>query len=392
MGHISIYRRADRTSFYFSSRQQIRRLAIGTLMAGYILAVLCLFFGASFAAFVPASLEERIGGLFFFGFIPAAGFWACGHILSRLLILSIELCEKFGTLLFRCSVRSVNNFLVRVDRFASDASVGCLKMLAQASVIGTRAYGSIRRCCWRAQAAFIDLLCMAIRSAAVFVLRMQASYARLVADTTYHRWGLPPLIMAATLVAASGLGWYGAGSILTHDVKRDDSTGVMTIDAVVEKIISVESNGDPNAKNKRSSATGLGQFLDETWLDLIRAHRPDLASGRNKDKILELRRDAEITREITMRFTEQNAGVLRKRGLPVTPGTLYLAHFAGGAGAVALLSALGDADAASVMASADATGRTKRDKIIRANPFLERFTVADLRSWADRRMRVPGSY
>ena len=72
-----------------------------------------------------------------------------------------------------------------------------------------------------------------------------------------------------------------------------------------------------------------------------------------------------------MRFTEQNAGMLRKQGLPVTPGTLYLAHFAGGAGAVALLSALEDADAASV-------GRTKREKIIKANPFLERFTVADL--------------
>jgi hypothetical protein len=107
---------------------------------------------------------------------------------------------------------------------------------------------------------------------------------------------------------------------------------------------------------------------------------------RSKDNILELRRDAEIAREITMRFTEQNAGMLRKRGLPVTLGTLYLAHFAGGAGAVAILSALGDADAASVMASADATGRTKRDKIIRANPFLERFTVADLRSWDDRKM------
>ena len=43
----------------------------------------------------------------------------------------------------------------------------------------------------------------------------------------------------------------------------------MNIDAVVEQIISVESNGDPNAKNKRSSAMGLGQFLDETWLGLI---------------------------------------------------------------------------------------------------------------------------
>ena len=85
--------------------------------------------------------------------------------------------------------------------------------------------------------------------------------------------------------------------------------------------------------------------------------------------------DPKVAREITMRFTEQNAGVLRKRGLPRTPGTLYLAHFAGGAGAVAILSAREDADAASVMADA---GRTKREKIVRANPFLERFSVADL--------------
>jgi len=82
--------------------------------------------------------------------------------------------------------------------------------------------------------------------------------------------------------------------------------------------------------------------------------------------------------------------MLRKRGLPVTPGTLYLAHFAGGAGAVAILSAMENADAALVMATADATGRTQREKIIKANPFLERFTVADLRNWADRKMHVLG--
>jgi len=82
--------------------------------------------------------------------------------------------------------------------------------------------------------------------------------------------------------------------------------------------------------------------------------------------------------------------MLRKRGLPVTPGTLYLAHFAGGAGAVAILSAMENSDAALIMASADATGRTKREKLVKANPFLERFTVADLRNWADRKMRTPG--
>jgi hypothetical protein len=132
---------------------------------------------------------------------------------------------------------------------------------------------------------------------------------------------------------------------------------------------------------------GLGQFLNETWLDMIRAHRPDLARGRSQAEILELRRDPKIAREITARFTERNVDVLRKRGLPVTPGTLYLAHFAGSAGAVAILTALETADAALVMATADTSGRTRREKIIKANPFLEKFTVADLRNWADRKMR-----
>ena len=156
-----------------------------------------------------------------------------------------------------------------------------------------------------------------------------------------------------------------------------------------EQIIRVESNGDPNAKNSRSTAIGLGQFFEETWLDMIRTHRPDLAKGRSQPEILELRQDAKIVREITARFSERNAEVLKRRGLPVTPGTLYLAHFAGAAGAVAVLMAMEDADAALVMANADATGRTKREKIVKANPFLERFTVADLRNWADRKMQVP---
>ena len=119
-------------------------------------------------------------------------------------------------------------------------------------------------------------------------------------------------------------------------------------------------------------------------------HRPDLIGGRSEKDILELRRDPELAREITTQFVEQNAMILRKRGLPVTPGTLYLAHFAGPAGAVAILSVPENADAASLIASADATGRMTRDKIVGANPFLRDFTVADLKSWADRKMRGSG--
>lgn len=153
-------------------------------------------------------------------------------------------------------------------------------------------------------------------------------------------------------------------------------------------VLTLLGDGNPDAKNKRSSATGLAQFLDETWLRLIRTHRPDLVITHSESEILKLRRDADLAREIAARFTEGNAEMLRRRGLPVTPGTLYLAHFAGGAGAVAILLADEQADAASTMASADASGRTTREKLVRANPFLERLTVADLKTWADRKMRV----
>src|SRR5262249_31405226 len=109
-------------------------------------------------------------------------------------------------------------------------------------------------------------------------------------------WRLIRICMSLT---AFTLAWLGAStSYLPPNSQHEESTAASTVDAVVERIIDVESGGDPNAKNKRSSATGLGQFLDETWLDMIRAHRPDLAKGRNQNEILELRRDAKVAREI----------------------------------------------------------------------------------------------
>ena len=53
----------------------------------------------------------------------------------------------------------------------------------------------------------------------------------------------------------------------------------------------------------------------------------------------------------------------------------------------ALLTAPLEADAAQVMAYADASGRTRRAQIVKANPFLDKFSVADLERWADRKMQ-----
>ncbi|XIA63340.1 lytic transglycosylase domain-containing protein [Bradyrhizobium sp. TZ2] len=159
------------------------------------------------------------------------------------------------------------------------------------------------------------------------------------------------------------------------------------VKALVERIIKVKSTGDANKRNKLSSATGAGQFLDDTWLEAMRKHRRDLIKGRSDKDLLELRRDIELTREIITRLVEQYAKTLQKRGLSLTPGSLYLAYFAGPAGALALLSSAEHANAASVMAAADATGRITRQKLVRANPFLEVLTVGDLKNWADHRMR-----
>jgi hypothetical protein len=196
-------------------------------------------------------------------------------------------------------------------------------------------------------------------------------------------------VVTCALLIVLSLGSLGGWSLYRYLGQSEELSGRAALTALVERIIAVESNGDPNAKNSRSSAMGLGQFLDETWLDLMRAYRPDLARGRSERETLDLRREPKLTREIIMRFVARNIEMLRQRRLPVTAGTVYLAHFAGGAGAVALLSAPDNSDAALVIANADSTGRTKRERLIKANPFLEHFTVADLKVWADRKMRAP---
>ena len=350
------------------------RVGRAVKIGGACLAFSCLVVGAAFATFVQASVEQRISGLFLFGLIPAFGFYAGGCVLYRTVVLSCMLCE-----------------------FTVMQSLQRLPALAYA----------LRR-------AIVGAFCLLIRTAARFLIGIQSLFSNLrrwnlVAHlhrdgaTAANRHGRRLLrlrgrashsvVLAAASLATFGCGWIFGLTLhsLVHQ-RQVEATDMAALDTVVGRIIGVESNGDANAKNKRSSATGLGQFLSETWLDMIRAYRPELTRGRSQDEILELRRDADLSREITARFAERNAAILKRRGLPVTAGTVYLAHFAGGAGAVAILSAPEDADAALVMASADATGRTRREKIVKANPFLEHFTVADLKNWADRKMIESGAH
>jgi hypothetical protein len=152
------------------------------------------------------------------------------------------------------------------------------------------------------------------------------------------------------------------------------------VEALVNQIIKVESAGVATAKNPRSSATGLGQFISSTWLRMIRTYRPDLYASMPRDQVLALRVDPELSRAMVVRLAQENEAFLRARGKPVRPGTLYLAHFLGPQGAVLALSSVPSDSVLSVMGEA----------VVTANPFLKHMSVADMIAWSDRKMRRSG--
>ena len=146
--------------------------------------------------------------------------------------------------------------------------------------------------------------------------------------------------------------------------------------ALVDSIIGAESGGDPAARNPRSSASGPSQFIDSTWLSTIKQHRPDLAQGASDADLLALKSDPQLSREMTVAYAADNGAILSKAGLPVTPGTTYLAHFAGPQGAVKVLSADPNASVGDVLGAG----------AVNANPFLRGMTAGDLQAWADKKM------
>lgn len=181
----------------------------------------------------------------------------------------------------------------------------------------------------------------------------------------------------------------GAGIAILLGHFRDSSRAELsdrTLRIVVEGIIKAESGGNSRAQNPRSTATGAAQFIESTWLELARKHLPDVRHWSDAE-VLRLRYHPELSRDMTAHLVRRNAKLLRSQGLAITPGALYLAHFAGGAGAAAVLLAPRDADAALTMARADASGRTSREKLVKANPFLKGMTTADLKSWAEQKLR-----
>jgi hypothetical protein len=152
----------------------------------------------------------------------------------------------------------------------------------------------------------------------------------------------------------------------------------------------VESGLNPHAGASTSSARGLFQFVEQTWLGTLKQSGAALGYGRYADaisrtasghyqvtdpalrsQILKLRNDPEANAVMAGAFTKANATYLaEKLGREPSEGELYIAHFLGAGGAARLIS-----QAAS---NPNATAATAFGNAAQANPsiFYDRRTGA----------------
>jgi hypothetical protein len=121
-----------------------------------------------------------------------------------------------------------------------------------------------------------------------------------------------------------------------------------------------ESSFDPGAKARTSSAAGLFQFIEQTWLSMLHRHgekhgygavsaaieqdargRFSIADPELRARALDLRFEPEAASVMAGELAAENAAHLRASiGREPSSGELYAAHFLGAGGAARLIKAV----------------------------------------------------
>ncbi|WP_336959568.1 lytic transglycosylase domain-containing protein [Sphingobium aquiterrae] len=143
----------------------------------------------------------------------------------------------------------------------------------------------------------------------------------------------------------------------------------------------IESSLNPTARAVTSSATGLYQFVDQSWLAVVNQHGEEyglgwaanaISQGSNgryyvsdpdlRQQILDLRKHPETASVMAAEHAADNKAYLEQRlGREAEPADLYMAHFLGVGGASKFLSMADrapDATAASMFPAAARANRS----------------------------------
>jgi hypothetical protein len=153
------------------------------------------------------------------------------------------------------------------------------------------------------------------------------------------------------------------GALVTDaQVRARAQENLAAVDAntVIEGYVARVRKAEGDGNNPNSSAEGIGQFIESTWLDLFKRYFPDRAKGMSDAAILALRKDEASAERLIDAYARENAAVLQKAGVTVTEAALQLSHF------------LGAGDAAKVLTAASGTPLKGliSDASIAANPTI----------------------
>lgn len=186
--------------------------------------------------------------------------------------------------------------------------------------------------------------------------------------------------MAISPFSVGGLTYNGAQAspeVASAIQKASASTGVDFAFLVAQA--GQESSFQPDAKASTSSASGLYQFVESTWLRLVRDKGaqhglgdlaaqidmtdsgPRVANPAVRRQILALRNDPTVAAAMAAEYAKMNGAQLAQDlGHAVGSTDLYMAHFLGTSGAAKFLSALDatpNASAANLLPEAAAANR-----------------------------------
>ena len=126
-------------------------------------------------------------------------------------------------------------------------------------------------------------------------------------------------------------------------------------------------------RNPRSSAQGIGQFIDNTFVSTFRKTFPEQAQDMSRAQILAQRGTGVETQMLPV-LQRENMSALTNAGFEPTKGNTYLAHFLGAPDAIDVLGASPDTPVEDLL----------RPSVIKANPevFAKAKTAGDLIRWA----------
>jgi len=146
---------------------------------------------------------------------------------------------------------------------------------------------------------------------------------------------------------------------VTHAIKQASVRTGTDFDYLMKTAMR-ESNLETQAKAKTSSAAGLFQFIEQTWLGTMKQHGAELgygqfaqaiqttSNGRHivpdrqmKQEILALRHDAAASSLMAGALTsDMSEAMERATGREPSQGELYMGHFLGTGGAIEMMKTL----------------------------------------------------